>query len=97
MGTWELTSAPLPACPCPRGCGSFLLGLPGLFRLRPRRRAGTAQGPDPPGTRTQVLLELGGGHALGGEWGWGWVRVDLAPLWSPLIRRHPMFALLSGG
>lgn len=27
MGTWELTSAPSPACLCPRGCGSFLLGL----------------------------------------------------------------------
>lgn len=63
MDTWELTSAPSPACPCPRGCGSFLLGLQASSVSGPGERAGTAQGPQPTRDQDQVLLELGGGHS----------------------------------
>lgn len=98
MGTWELTSAPSPACPCPRGCGSFLLGLqassvsgPGGGELaQPRAHS-------PPGTRTKSSWSWEEATAPRWGWGWGWVRwTPPAPLWSPPHRgRHPMFALLS--
>lgn len=93
MGTWELTSALSPTCPCPRGYSSFLLGLQADHVAQ--RWASSVSGPggelaqprahSPPGTRTKSSWSWE--EATAPRWGWGAGEADPttppAPLWSP--------------
>lgn len=51
------------ACPAPRGCGSFLLGLQASSASGLGGELVQPRGPQPAQDQDQVLLELGGGHS----------------------------------